>query len=94
MSSNALCCFSLSLFPTTLNLLEILMHVTLQKSHDNFKNWGVVTVNHMNHDIAEVNGSNLRMLPGSFVYEKEPGYEATALNAARRNLHGFVSHQF
>ena len=30
----------------------------------------------MNHDVAEVNGSDPRMLPGSFLYEKEPGYEA------------------
>ena len=34
------------------------------------------SVNHMNHDIAEVNGSDPPMLPGSFLYEKEPGYEA------------------
>ena len=31
----------------------------------------------MNHDVAEVNGSDPPMLPGSFLYEKEPGYEAT-----------------
>ena len=30
----------------------------------------------MNHDVAEVNGSDPPMLPGSFLYEKEPGYEA------------------
>ena len=36
----------------------------------------MVAVNHMNHDVAEVNGSNPPMLPGSFLYEKEPGYEA------------------
>ena len=36
----------------------------------------MVTVNHMNHDVAEVNGSDPPMLPGSFLYEKEPGYEA------------------
>ena len=35
----------------------------------------MVTVNHMNHDVAEVNGSYPSMLPGSFLYEKEPGYE-------------------
>ena len=38
-------------------------------------------VNHMNHDVAEVNGSDPLMLPGSFLYEKEPGYEA-------RRVHG------
>ena len=37
----------------------------------------MVAANHMNHDIAEVNGSDPPMLPGSFLYEKEPGYEAT-----------------
>ena len=31
----------------------------------------------MNHDIAEVNSSKPPMLPGSFLYEKEPGYEAS-----------------
>ena len=31
----------------------------------------------MNHDVAEVNGSDPPMLPGSFLYEKEPGYEAS-----------------
>ena len=30
----------------------------------------------MNDDVVEVNGFNRRMLPGSFLYEKEPGYEA------------------
>ena len=30
-----------------------------------------VTVNYMNHDVAEVNGFNPLMLPGSFLYEKE-----------------------
>ena len=37
----------------------------------------------MNHDVAEVNGSDPPMLPGSFLYEKEPGYEA---NLAARML--------
>ena len=41
-----------------------------------FKN-RVWTVNHMNHDVAEVNGSDLQMLPGSSLYEKEPWYEAS-----------------
>ena len=36
----------------------------------------MVAVNHMNHDIAKMNGSDSPMLPGSFLYEKEPGYEA------------------
>ena len=36
----------------------------------------MVAVNHMNHDVAEVNGP---MLPGSFLNEKEPGYEDIAL---------------
>ena len=56
--------------------LKKLAHVALQKSHDNFQKWGVVTVNHMNYDVAEVNSSDPQMLPGSFLYEKEPGYEA------------------
>ena len=30
----------------------------------------------MNHDVAEVNGPDPLMLPGSFLYEKEPGYKA------------------
>ena len=36
----------------------------------------MVAVNHMNDDVAEVNDSDPPMLPGSFLYEKEPGYEA------------------
>ena len=36
----------------------------------------MVAVNHMNHDVAEVNGSDPPMLLGSILYEKEPGYEA------------------
>ena len=51
--------------------------VPLQKSHDNFQKQGVVAVNHMNRDVAEVNGSDPPMLPGAFLYEKEPGYEAS-----------------
>ena len=38
---------------------------------------GGITVNHTNHDVAEVNGSKPQMLPGSF-YEKKPGHEAKA----------------
>ena len=34
----------------------------------------MVAVNHMNHDVAQVNSSDLPILPGSFLYEKEPGY--------------------
>ena len=30
----------------------------------------------MKNDVAEVNDSDPPMLPGSFLYEKEPGYEA------------------
>lgn len=41
------------------------MHVALQQSHDIFQKWGVVTVNHMNDDITEVNGFDHWMLPGS-----------------------------
>ena len=36
----------------------------------------MVAVNHMNHDRADVNGSNPPMLPGSFLYKKGPEYEA------------------
>ena len=39
--------------------------------------WGVPNGNHMNDDVAEVNGSAPPMLPGSFLHKKEPGYEAT-----------------
>ena len=52
-----------------------------QKSRDNIQflviifNY-LVAVNHMNYDVAEVNGSDPPMLPGSFLCEKEPGYEA------------------
>ena len=35
----------------------------------------------MNHDVAEVNGSDPPTLPGSFLYEKEPGYEAMLAHA-------------
>ena len=73
MSSNTLCCLSLSLFSTALNLFENL-HTWPRKNH--MQKWGVVTVNHMNYDVVEVNGPDPRMLPGSFLYEKEPGYEA------------------
>jgi len=31
----------------------------------------------MNHDVVEANSSDPQMLPGSFLYEKEPGYEAS-----------------
>ena len=37
---------------------------------------GVPNGNHMNDDVAEVNGSDPPVLPGSFLHEKEPGYEA------------------
>jgi len=30
----------------------------------------------MNDDLVEVNGSAAPMLPGPFLHEKEPGYEA------------------
>ena len=38
----------------------------------------MVAANHMNHDVAEVNGSDPPMLPGAFLYEKEPGYEVVS----------------
>jgi len=38
--------------------------------------WGVPDGNHMNDDVAEVNGSASPMLPGSFLHKKEPGYKA------------------
>ena len=37
-----------------------------QKSHDN---QGMVAVNHMNHDVVGVTGSDPPRLPGSFLYE-------------------------
>ena len=42
------------------------------------QNMGVTTGYHMVDDVhvMEVNGSILPMLPGSFLHEKEPGYEA------------------
>ena len=42
-----------------------------------FLKWDMVTINHMNHDLAKINGFDPRMIPGSFLYKKEPGYEAT-----------------
>ena len=42
--------------------------------------WGVPNGNHMNDDVAEVNGTVVPMLPGSFLHEKEPGYEATEID--------------
>lgn len=39
-----------------------------------FKKEGMVTVNHMNYNIEEVNGSNPWMLP--WLHQKEPGYKA------------------
>ena len=53
-----------------------LTHMALHKSHDNFQKWGVVTVNHMNDDVAEVNDLYSQLLLDSFLYEKEPVYEA------------------
>lgn len=47
-----------------------LAHMAWQKS------LGMVTVKHMNGDAAEVNRFDSRMVPGSFLYEKEPGYKA------------------
>ena len=49
-------------------------------------------VNHMNHDVAEVNGSDPPMLPGSFLYEKEPGYEASAVQRMAFYFLLFVHH--
>ena len=69
VSSNALCCFSHS--KTVWK-----MYMPSHKSHDNFQNQGVIAVNHMNHDVAEVNCSDPPMFPGSFLYKKEPGYKA------------------
>jgi len=42
-----------------------------------FFQWYITNGNHMNDDVAEVNGSAPPMLPGSFLHKKEPGYEAT-----------------
>ena len=36
----------------------------------------MVTVNHMNGYVAEVNNLDPQMLPGSFLYKKQPGYKA------------------
>jgi len=38
---------------------------------------GVTTAYHAVDDVAEVNGSIPPMLPGSFLREKERGYEAS-----------------
>ena len=48
----------------------------LAKSHDNCQKGRGRCKSH-EHDVAEVNGSDPPMLPGSFLDEKEPGYEAT-----------------
>ena len=47
-----------------------------RKSHDNFQKQGVLSVNHMNVDTAEVNGFDPRMLPATFLNKKEPDYLA------------------
>ena len=36
----------------------------------------IFKVGHSHDDVVEVNGFDLRMLPGSFLYGKEPGYKA------------------
>ena len=36
----------------------------------------IFKVGHSHDDVAEVNGFDLRMLPGFFLYGKEPGYKA------------------
>jgi len=38
--------------------------------------WAVPNGNHMNDDVAEVNGLSPPMLPGCFLHKIEPGYEA------------------
>ena len=49
----------------------------IQQSHDIVSMLGVADQYHAVDDVAEVNGFIPPMLPGSFLYEKEPGYEAT-----------------
>ena len=66
-SSNTFVCPSLQLFEK----------ICACSSQNNFFKWGGITVNHTNHDVADVNGSDSWMLPGSFLYEKEPGCEAS-----------------
>ena len=48
------------------------------------QNIGVTTAYHTVDDVhvMEVNGSILPMLPGSFLREKEPGYEAKSYSQA------------
>ena len=46
---------------------------------------GVTTAYHAVDDVAEVNGSIPPMLPGSFLREKEPGYEASGTAAEDNN---------
>ena len=53
----------------------------------------MVTVNHMTHDVAEVNSSDPPMLPGSFLYEKEPGYEARDIVYTRLSRRGWALFQ-
>ena len=48
----------------------------IQQSHDIVSMLGVADQYHAVDDVAEVNGFIPPMLPGSFLYEKEPGYEA------------------
>jgi len=36
----------------------------------------IFKVGHSHDDVAEVNGFDLQMLPGFFLYGKEPGYKA------------------
>ena len=43
---------------------------------------GGVTVNHMNHDVAEVNNSKHQILPGSF-YEKSLGTRLKQMGMVR-----------
>jgi len=72
-SSVEFCCFSNSIFwfsnCVSRDLLEIHVIIALK--------WGIHNGNHMNDDVAEVNGSVVPVLPGSFLHEKEPGFEAS-----------------
>ena len=53
-------------FPTVCKNLLMCPHI---KSHDNFLKQGVLSVNHVNDDMVEVNGFNHRILPGSSFYK-------------------------
>ena len=61
----------------------------IQQSDDIISMLGVANQYHALDDVAEVNSFITSMLPGSFLYEKEPGYEATTHGTEAASTNSF-----